>query len=139
MFIFILFFRHPVCRIYDLCMCSDISPFGGMDQLAQFSHLQQLLGLSTVEAVELGNIVEPPIVRTATTVLPIGWNGEPGHKSSDPLKVDIMGHGLHLCTLVQAYLNGNWYILFIFLSLCRVTTMMFDQVQVVSANFIGEY
>ncbi|XP_078156316.1 lipase class 3 family protein isoform X2 [Carex rostrata] len=101
-------YRSRFQKIYDSCMCSDISPFGGMDQLAQFSHLQQLLGLSTVEAVELGNIVEPPIVRTATTVLPIGWNGEPGHKSSDPLKVDIMGHGLHLCTLVQAYLNGNW-------------------------------
>jgi hypothetical protein len=106
------FSLQSVCRIYDSCMCSNISPFGGMDQLPQFSHLQQLLGLSTAETVELGNIVDPPIIRTATTVLPLGWNGEPGHKSADPLKVDIMGHGLHLCTLVQAYLNGNWYVLF---------------------------
>lgn len=111
-FIIFPFFLYPVCRIYDSCMCSIISPFGGMDQLPQFSHLQQLLGLSTAESVELGNIVEPPIIRTATTVLPLGWNGKPGHKSSDPLKVDITGHGLHLCTLVQAYLNGNWYIFF---------------------------
>ncbi|KAJ4814837.1 Lipase class 3-like [Rhynchospora pubera] len=101
-------YRSRFQKIYDSCMCSNISPFVGMDQLPQFSHLQQLLGLSTVETVELGNIVEPPIIRTATTVVPLGWNGEPGQKSSDPLKVDIMGHGLHLCTLVQAYLNGNW-------------------------------
>jgi hypothetical protein len=33
----------------------------------------------------------------------------PGAKNGEPLKVDITGFGLHLCTLVHAQVNGDWY------------------------------
>lgn len=79
----------------------------------QLPHLQQLLGLAAADSVELGNIVEPPVIRTATSIVPLGWNGVSGDKNTDPLKVDIVGHGLHLCSLVQAQVNGNWYALLV--------------------------
>uniref|UniRef100_A0A0E0NEY4 Fungal lipase-type domain-containing protein n=1 Tax=Oryza rufipogon TaxID=4529 RepID=A0A0E0NEY4_ORYRU len=85
------------------------SLFTGIEQLPQFSHLQELLGLTAADSVELGHIVEPPTIRTATSILPLGWNGYPGDKSAEPLKVDIIGHDLHMCTLFQAQINGNWY------------------------------
>lgn len=89
-------------------MCGS-SPFLGVEQLPQFLHLQQWLGLAVAGAVELGRIVDPPVIRTATSIVPLGWSGIPSGKNGEPLKVDIVGYGLHLCTLVQAQVNGNWY------------------------------
>ncbi|KAK9159779.1 hypothetical protein Syun_006120 [Stephania yunnanensis] len=100
-------YRARFQRIYDMCMCGSAS-FLGMEQLPQFPHLQQWLGLTVAGTVELGHIVEPPVIRTATSIVPLGWTGVPGEKSSEPLKVDVCGYGLHLCTLVQAQVNGNW-------------------------------
>lgn len=88
--------------------------FLGIEQLQQFPHLQQWLGLSVAGTVELGHIVESPLIRTATSIVPLGWTGTPGEKNSDPLKVDISGSGLHMCTRVQAQVNGNWYVLLCF-------------------------
>ncbi|KAF0934866.1 hypothetical protein E2562_028869 [Oryza meyeriana var. granulata] len=102
-------YRARFQKIYDMCMCANAPLFTGIEQLPQFSHLQELLGLTAADSVELGHIVEPPTIRTATSILPLGWNGGPGGKSAEPLKVDIIGHGLHMCTLFQAQINGNWY------------------------------
>lgn len=83
--------------------------FLGIEQLPQFPQLQKWLGLTADGAVELGHIVDPPVICTATSIVPLGWTGTSADKNSDPLKVDIVGHGLHLCTLVQAQVNGKWY------------------------------
>lgn len=99
-------------RIYDQCMGDCPAPFLGIEQLQQFPHLHQWLGLSVAGTVELGDIVESPSIRTATSIVPLGWTGTPGKKPSDPLKVDILGSGLHQCTRVQAQVNGHWYIFF---------------------------
>lgn len=80
-----------------------------MEQLQQFPHLQQWLGMSVAGTVELGRIVDSPSISNAISIVPLGWTGIPGEKGSEPLKVDITGFGLHLCTLVQAQVNGNWY------------------------------
>lgn len=85
------------------------SSFLGMDQQQQFPQLQKWLGISLANTVELGHIVESPVICTATSVVPLGWDGVPGEKNVEPIKVDITGIGLHLCTLVQARVNGNWY------------------------------
>ncbi|KAL5702941.1 hypothetical protein ACHQM5_028098 [Ranunculus cassubicifolius] len=100
-------YRSRFQKIYDLCMCSN-PPFLGLEQLPQFPNLQQWLDLTVAGAVELGSIVEPPIIRTATSIIPLGWGGVSGGKNGEPFKVDITGYGLHLCNLVQAYVNGNW-------------------------------
>ncbi|KAJ3675759.1 hypothetical protein LUZ60_004801 [Juncus effusus] len=100
-------YRSRFQKIYESCMCATLSPFPD-SQLPQLSHLQQLLGLQSSHKVELGHVVAPPVIRAATSLVPLGWTGQPGDKSSEPLKVDVVGHGLHLCSLVQAYLNGNW-------------------------------
>lgn len=97
------------CRIYELCMKDDASSIMGVEQMQQFPHLQQWLGLAVAGTVKLAQIVESPVIRTATSVVPLGWSGVPGQKSCEPLKVDITGFGLHLCTLVHAQVNGNWY------------------------------
>ncbi|CAL5058233.1 unnamed protein product [Urochloa decumbens] len=102
-------YRARFQKIYDSCMYANAPIFTGIEQLPQFSHLQELIGLAAADSVELGHIVEPPVIRTATSILPLGWNGLPGGKNAEPLKVDIIGHGLHLCTLFQAKINGNWY------------------------------
>ncbi|GAB2262893.1 hypothetical protein Droror1_Dr00003890 [Drosera rotundifolia] len=101
-------YRSRFQRIYDLCMCDNTPSFLGMEHLQQFPHLQQWLGLSFAGAVELGHIVESPSIRTATSIAPLGWSGSPGDKNAEPLKVDITGFGFHLCTLVQAQVNGKW-------------------------------
>ena len=90
-------------------MNDDDSSFLGVDQLQQFPHLQKWLGLSVAGTVELGHIVESPVIRAATSLVPLGWSDIPGEKNGEPLKVDITGFELHLCTLVQARVNGNWY------------------------------
>ena len=94
--------------IYNLCMSDNSAIFLGIEHLQQFPHLQQWLGLSLAGNVELGHIVESPSICTATSIVPLGWSSAPGEKNADPLKVDITGHGLHLCTLVQAQVNGIW-------------------------------
>ncbi|CAN6554316.1 unnamed protein product [Malus baccata var. baccata] len=98
-------YRFRFQRIYDLCMKDDTSPFPAIEQLQQFPHIQQWLGLAVAGTVELGHIVESPVIRTATSVAPLGWNSIPGEKNGEPLKVDITGFGLHLCTLVHAQVN----------------------------------
>ncbi|XP_021720157.1 uncharacterized protein LOC110687822 [Chenopodium quinoa] len=100
-------YRSRFQRIYDLCMSDGPASFLGIEQLQQFPHLHQWLGLSIAGTVELGHIVESPSICTATSIVPLGWTGTPGDKNSDPLKVDIAGSGLHLCK-VQAQINGNW-------------------------------
>ncbi|XP_057451471.1 uncharacterized protein LOC130743298 isoform X10 [Lotus japonicus] len=99
-------YRSRFRRIYDLYMSDDSSPFLGAEQ---FPYLQQLLGVAAASTVEVGHIVESPVIRTATSIVPLGWNGGSGAKSGEPLKVDITGHGLHLCSLVHAQVNGNWF------------------------------
>ncbi|KAF7825870.1 lipase class 3 family protein [Senna tora] len=101
-------YRSRFQRIYDLYMSDNASSFLGMEQWQQFPHLQQWLGLAVAGTVELGHIVESPVIRTATSIVPLGWNGVPGSKNGEALKVDITGFGLHLCTLVHAQVNGNW-------------------------------
>ncbi|XP_076930259.1 uncharacterized protein LOC143594982 [Bidens hawaiensis] len=101
-------YRSRFQRIYNDCMRDDSSSFLGMDQQQQFPRLQKWLGISLANTVELGHIVETPVICTATSILPLGWNGVPGEKNTEPIKVDIAGTGLHLCTLVQARVNGNW-------------------------------
>lgn len=101
-------YRSRFQRIFDLCMNDDASSFLGIEQWQQASHLQQWLGLAAADTVELGHIVESPTIRTATSIVPLGWNGVPGAKNGEPLKVDITGFGLHLCTLVHAQVNGDW-------------------------------
>ncbi|KAK8956078.1 hypothetical protein KSP40_PGU000592 [Platanthera guangdongensis] len=98
-------YRSRFQKIYGQFMCINAASFFGSEQLHQFPHLQQLLGPGSVQ---LGHIVDPPIIRTATSILPLGWSGIPCNKNAEPLKVDIIGHGLHLCTLVQAQVNGKW-------------------------------
>lgn len=93
-------------------MNDNASSIFGMEQMQQFPHLQQWLGLAVAGSVELGHIVESPIIRTATSIVPLGWNGIPGEKNGEPLKVDITGFRLHLCTLVHAQVNGKWYVCF---------------------------
>ena len=90
-------------------MSDTAATFLGMEQMQQFPHLQQWLDLSVAGTVELGHIVESPVIRTATSIVPLGWSGVPGEKNGEPLKVDITGFGLHLCSVVQAQVNGNWY------------------------------
>lgn len=118
-------YRSRFQRIYDLCMSDNASSFLGLEQLQQFPHLQQWLGLSVGGSVELGHIVESPIIRTATSIVPLGWSGIPGNKNGGPLKVDITGFGLHLCTLVQAQVNGNW---------CSTTVESFPSAPTYSSN-----
>ncbi|CAN8269968.1 unnamed protein product [Cochlearia groenlandica] len=99
-------YRSRFQGIHDLCM--DIEGFFVVDQQKQFPHLQQWLGLAVGGSVELGHIVESPVIRTATSIAPLGWKGVPGDKNAEPLKVDITGFGLHLCSFVHAQVNGNW-------------------------------
>lgn len=119
-------YRFRFQRIFDLCMRDDTSPFSGIEHLQQFPHLQQWLGLAVAGNVELGHIVESPVIRTATSVAPLGWNGIPGEKNGDPLKVDITGFGLHLCTLVHAQVNGNW---------CSTTVESFPSTPTYSSDY----
>ncbi|MBA0832175.1 hypothetical protein Goarm_016581 [Gossypium armourianum] len=118
-------YRSRFQRIYDLCMNDNASSFFGIEQVQQFPHLQQWLGLAVAGAVELGQIVESPIIRTATSIVPLGWNGIPGEKNAEPLKVDISGFRLHLCTLFHAQVNGKW---------CSTTVESFPSAPVYSSG-----
>ncbi|KAK7389317.1 hypothetical protein VNO78_24206 [Psophocarpus tetragonolobus] len=97
-------YRSRFQKIYDLYMGDDSS--SQLEQ--QFPHLKQWLGFTAAGTVELGHIVESPVIRTATSIVPLGWNDGLGGKNGEPLKVDITGFGLHLCTLVHAQVNGKW-------------------------------
>ncbi|EYU40651.1 hypothetical protein ABFS82_14G057200 [Erythranthe guttata] len=101
-------YRSRFQKIYGLCMKENAFSFLGREQELQFPHLQKWIGISVSGTVELGHIVEPPIIRAATSLVPLGWTGIPCEKTGDPLKVDISGFGLHLCSLVQARVNGKW-------------------------------
>ncbi|XP_031404474.1 uncharacterized protein LOC116213599 isoform X2 [Punica granatum] len=100
-------YRSRFQRICELCMGDSPSIFPGLDQLQQFPNLQQWLGLAVIGTVELGHIVEAPVIRSATSIVPLGWNGTV-EKNGEPFKVDIAGFGLHLCTLIHAQVNGTW-------------------------------
>lgn len=102
-------YRSRFQSIYDRCMGDHALLFLGMEQLQQFPHLQQWLGLSVAGSVELGHIVESPVICTATSIVPLGCTDIPGEKNAEPFKVDITGFGLHQCTVVQAQVNGKWY------------------------------
>ncbi|KAK9055620.1 hypothetical protein SSX86_026705 [Deinandra increscens subsp. villosa] len=101
-------YRSRFQRIYNDCMRENSSPFLGMDQQQQFPQLQKWLGISLANTVELGHIVESPMICTATSIIPLGWNGVLGEKNIEPFKVDITGIDLHLCNLFQARVNGKW-------------------------------
>ncbi|KAL2488244.1 lipase class 3 family protein [Forsythia ovata] len=101
-------YRSRFQRIYELFMNENVLSFLAKEQEQQFPHLQTWLGISVAGAVELGHIVESPIIRAATSLVPLGWNDIRYEKNGDPLRVDISGFGLHLCTLIQARVNGNW-------------------------------
>ncbi|XP_057534674.1 uncharacterized protein LOC130813013 isoform X2 [Amaranthus tricolor] len=101
-------YRSRFQRIYDKCMGDSPAPFLGIEQLQQYPHLHQWLGLSIAGTVELGHIVGSPLIRAATSITPLGWVGTPGEKSADLLKVDVVGSGLHMCNRVQAQVNGKW-------------------------------
>ncbi|KAE9600821.1 putative P-loop containing nucleoside triphosphate hydrolase, alpha/Beta hydrolase [Lupinus albus] len=119
-------YRSRFQRIYDLFMSNNASSFLGIEQWQQFPHLEQWLGLAAEGTVELGHIVESPVIRTATSIVPLGWNDGPGAKNREPLKVDITGFGLHLCTLVHAQVNGNW---------CSTTVESFPSAPNYSSNY----
>ncbi|KAL0436693.1 UNVERIFIED_CONTAM: hypothetical protein Sradi_0377200 [Sesamum radiatum] len=76
-------------RIYELYMKENAFSFLGREQELQFPQLQKWMGISVAGTVELGHIVESPIIRTATFLVPLGWTGIPFEKNGDPLKVDI--------------------------------------------------
>lgn len=97
-------------RMFELYFGENPFSLLGWEQEVQFPQLQKWLGSSVAGTVELGHIVESPVIRAATSLVPLGWNGIPSDKNADLLKVDISGFGLHLCTLVQARVNGNWYV-----------------------------
>lgn len=101
-------YRSRFQRIYDLCMSDNALAFLGREQMQQFPHLQQWLGLAAADTVELGHIVEAPTIRSATSIVPLGWSGSLGEKNREPFKIDITGFGLHLCTFVHAQVNGTW-------------------------------
>ncbi|XP_054783773.1 uncharacterized protein LOC129298782 isoform X2 [Prosopis cineraria] len=118
-------YRSRFQRIFDLCMSDNASSFLGIEQWQQLPHLQQWLGLAIAGTVELGHIVESPVIHTATSIVPLGWNDVPGSKNAEPLKVDITGFGLHLCSLVHAQVNGNW---------CSTTVESFPSAPKYSSN-----
>lgn len=89
-------------------MCTHTSPFLGVEQSPQFSHLQQWLSLASGDAVVVGNIVDAPVILAASSIVPLNWSGIDGRKNVEPYKVDIIGYGLHMCTLIQAQINGIW-------------------------------
>ncbi|GER54569.1 lipase class 3 family protein [Striga asiatica] len=101
-------YRSRFQKIYELCMNDNAFSFLGREQELQFPQLQKWIGISVSGTVELGHIVDSPIIRAATSLVPLGWTGIPTDKNGEPLKVDISGIGLHLCTLIQARVNGKW-------------------------------
>lgn len=102
-------YRSRFHKIYELCMNHDSVPIRGIDHHPQQPHLQKWLEFAGADAVEIGNIAEPHVIRTATSIVPLGWSGVPGEKnSSEPLRVDVHGYSLHMCTLFQAQVNGFW-------------------------------
>ncbi|MCO5591357.1 hypothetical protein L7F22_045339 [Adiantum nelumboides] len=101
-------YRARFQRIYESCMSDSIPPNFSMERVPYLPHLQQWLGLPGVTVTESGRIAEPITLLAATSLVPIGWTGVPGYKKGSPFRVDLCGHGLHLCTLVKAQVNGQW-------------------------------
>lgn len=97
---------HEICKLY----ASDKSfQTLRVEHPPQQHYLQQQLGFPYVGAVEIGMITETHIIRTAISIVPLGWDGVLGEKNgSKPLRVDIHGYGLHMCTQVQAQVDGRW-------------------------------
>ncbi|XP_047955012.1 uncharacterized protein LOC125201120 isoform X1 [Salvia hispanica] len=100
-------YRSRFQRIYEQYVNENAFSFLGEQDL-QFPQLQKWLGISVAGTVELGHIVDSPIIRAATSLVPLGWTGIPSEKNGDQLKVDVSGFGLHQCTLIQARVNGKW-------------------------------
>lgn len=101
-------YRARFQQIYNTCMSKDV-PISNIENFPLLPHLQQWLSGLGGQVAEVGRIFEPINIRLATAMVPLGWNGSIGEKKgSRPLKVDILGYGLHLCTLVRAKVNGRW-------------------------------
>lgn len=102
-------YRARFQRIYESCVCDSVPPNFSMERVPYLPHLQQWLGLPGMTLTEAGKIAEPLTLMSATSLVPIGWTGVPGDRRGSSFKVDIWGYGLHLCTLVKAQINGQWY------------------------------
>jgi hypothetical protein len=101
-------YRARFQQIYNSCMSKDV-PLSNIENFPLLPHLQQWLSSLGGQMAEAGRIAEPISIRLATAMVPLGWTGLIGEKKGcRPLKVDILGHGLHLCTLVRARVNGRW-------------------------------
>ena len=101
-------YRARFQQIYNSCMSKDV-PINNIENFPLLPHLQQWLSSLGAQMAEVGRISEPISIRLATAMVPLGWTGLIGEKKGcRPLKVDILGHGLHLCTLVRARVNGKW-------------------------------
>ncbi|EFJ12149.1 hypothetical protein SELMODRAFT_20285, partial [Selaginella moellendorffii] len=102
-------YRTRFQKIFEHCLGPEApSPVFMMEHLPHLPHLRQWLGVDGAGMTELRKIAGPLIIRTATSLVPLGWRGSPGEKGCEPLKVDVQGYGLHLCTLVRAQVNGRW-------------------------------
>jgi pimeloyl-ACP methyl ester carboxylesterase len=101
-------YRGRFQQIYNLCMSKDV-PVSNKENFPLLPHLQQWLSTLGGQLAEVGRILDPITIKLATAMVPLGWTGLVGEKKGcKPLKVDILGHGLHLCTLVRARVNGRW-------------------------------
>ncbi|KAG0584295.1 hypothetical protein KC19_3G200400 [Ceratodon purpureus] len=101
-------YRARFQQIYNSCMSKDV-PISNIENFPLLPHLQQWLSSLGGQMAEAGRISDPISIRLATAMVPLGWTGLIGEKKGcRPLKVDILGHGLHLCTLVRARVNGRW-------------------------------
>jgi hypothetical protein len=100
-------YRSRFQNIFNTCMAID-APLT-VNGAEYFPHLRQWFGALGAQVAEVGRISDPIRIRMATAMAPLGWTGLLGEKKGcQPLKVDILGYGLHLCTLVRAQVNGQW-------------------------------
>lgn len=101
-------YRYRFQQMYNLCMSKDV-PISNKENFPLLPHLQQWLGTLGGRVAEVGTISDPISIRLATAMVPLGWTGLTGEKKGcQPLKVDVLGYGLHMCTLVRARVNGHW-------------------------------
>ncbi|XP_057869239.1 uncharacterized protein LOC131076201 isoform X2 [Cryptomeria japonica] len=102
-------YRSRFHRICELCVSDKSFQTFRVEHLPQQDNLHQWLGFPYAGTVEIGIIAETHIIRTAISIVPLGWNGVLGEKNgSEPLRVDVHGYGLHMCTHVQAQVDGQW-------------------------------
>lgn len=100
-------YRSRFESMYGLCMAQGI-PFPAA-VLEQLPKLNPWMSAGGTAAVQPGAVAAPLVVRAATSVVPLGWTGEPGENGAAPLRVDVQGFNLHLCTKTRAFVNGRWW------------------------------